>query len=230
MKFARQILGTEERVIKEDPEERVDIVTVPVSDGGVVSAVPTTLKESDVIVEECPIATPNTETEPDLNISDSSAVKSTFEDRFKIPEFHPTLERVGRASVKVDAADIVDVDTVDEVPVDADVVDGIELDGEASPEVEEAIYAKGVCEEPDDADLCEDEECVEGSEEACDSEESAVEESSSGGSDDKPFNKIAWDKFVDNVIVPTLCTCIEKTKDFVKSTLSEDLKNSYTSD
>ena len=35
----------------------------------------------------------------------------------------------------------------------------------------------------------------------------------------------AWNKFVDNVIVPTLVTCTEKTIEYIKTVLSNDLKN-----
>lgn len=34
-----------------------------------------------------------------------------------------------------------------------------------------------------------------------------------------------WDKFVDNVIIPTLTTCMEKTIDYIKVVLAKDLKD-----
>lgn len=41
---------------------------------------------------------------------------------------------------------------------------------------------------------------------------------------DEPTKQDAWDKFVDFVIVPTLLTCLDRTKDYIQTVLSDDLK------
>lgn len=40
------------------------------------------------------------------------------------------------------------------------------------------------------------------------------------------LSKEAWDKFVDNVIVPTLATCIDRFKNYLVTVIAKDLKDS----
>lgn len=154
---------------------------------------------------------------------------------------------------KIDAKDVKSIECVDEVPDDVEVLDGVELVGELDESVEVKIN-DGVSVSLDDfpteplksPDTVEKEVVAEKVVE--EGKEDKVEEKEVDVPDDEPsfiisdelanadevtnkpkkeesedFKK-TWEKFVDNVIIPTLVSGLDRLKDYVKTDVAEDLK------
>lgn len=105
------------------------------------------------------------------------------------------------------------VEEVVEAPVVEEVVKAAEPVDVVEPQVEVAVPVEDIQTEPDISstteNLKEDESEVEPEEKSAANFELSAE---------------AWEKFIDDVIVPTLDTCVDHLKNFIHSVLADDLK------
>lgn len=156
----------------------------------------------------------------------------------------------------VAAEDVKSVEAVDEVPAGEPVQEGVEIVGDLAPEVQEQLDALSSApveepapEVPQSAEVVPEavpewtgncEQCgalehlctcdapipdappVEEAPEPTPTEETASDVDQT----EEPTAAVAWKKFVDFVIIPTLMTCIDKFKEYITDVLSADLKKS----
>lgn len=160
-----------------------------------------------------------------------------FRKRFDIPPFEPTIPRVGDVKPEVEEKKEVDipawavksVEVVDEIPEGVLVTDGVNIVGDLAVKVEEQLeeisetlvkqesVVKEVSAPVDD----EIDKVIK--EEATKQEESTTESVSAIDEMVDDVDKV-WDKFVENVVIPTLTTCLDRLKDYVDKVLADELK------
>lgn len=227
MKFVRNNLNIEG--IKE-PDKELEKVVVTHDEG----VAPKTLSELKEIVDE-------TLNKPDVKTQSDSITPNSLEEKYKIPEFTPHVRPdVGEKVLKVNGEDVKGVEGVDEVPEGEDVLDGLEIDGDVSHEVQEQLDALTSVKDEEiltqnvtlleTADECEPfvskqepfnysfEDSVEHDDSVVEEKEEASIKSSDGS--------VAWKKFVDLVIISTICTILDRTKEYVTTVLADELKES----
>lgn len=155
-----------------------------------------------------------------------------IKERFAIPEFtrksHPSAAGVSyvkltsepaKAEVKLLGSDIKSIELVSEVPAGEPVLDGVEIEGDLPAEVEAQLESVVASKEPVEEKSMAVEDVVSDEPEVDEAKAAQVD---SGAS--KEDIEIAWDKFVDCVIVPTINTCLDRAKEYVSTELAADLK------
>lgn len=226
MKFTRNNLtplAAEDKSVKGLENSVVEDAVTPKLSTEVVEDLPTPIKE--VVVDAvCAAAI--------CDASPAPTVEETLEERYAIPQFEPKIgaakihdEFPKSTEVKLAAEDIKHIEGATEIPEDAEVVDGVEIVGDLAPEVEQelteltSVLGDEIPTQPTTA--------VEGEHTVEDEREGSTESAIPRGEAQGVFADV-WGKFVDNVIVPTLITCLDKvvskTKDYILNVVAPDLK------
>lgn len=277
MKFERHNLNLEKKIEEQKAPEVVEATstimdtTETVSDVHAVEPAP----EGTALAVEIPVAATATSTA--VEEAKTAFAQESLSEKFKIPEFDPkafpkapqgifirvpqTTPVVAPAppleeAVQVKGEDVKSIDLVDEVPEGEHVVDGVEIVGDLSSEVEEKLeddlsvaHEKVAADptptpEPFAVERTGEYEKCGSSEHLCTCNEVPEEAPVVHAEKEKPAEpipglekeeepkedattvamRLAWDKFIDFVIVPTLLTCLDRAKDYITTVLADDLK------